>query len=697
MNKAVIVALLFCLTSFTGCIGEDDNLNDSSLVPVSNLDEEDISQKFANLTSKYESLASDLSELAKNYDTALSQNNQLHNEIRDAAVELELIRNDNDQMNSTIIDQEQELDTLRSLLETSNNELDEMHDNFTRLQSDFDDVGLELDQYIDDFGFLQADYSALNYNFTMLQSNFNELSEHYDSMKEEFDEWKTYQSIMEWDIAGECPTEVALSYSSGIDNGDNDGEAGNNELEEGEIDHSASVCKPGINSLFSSTGYINYLTEFNGNFYFAYEGSSDQGNELWVSDYYGNLELLKDINPGEADSYPWITGKTDDLLFFRASNSISGYELWATDGTESGTNLVKDINQGTDSGFYGYNGFSFFNDKFYFGGNNGTTGEELWVTDGTANGTYMIKEIRGEDENGNNYGSSPSGFTVIGDLMYFFADDGTHGSEPWVTDGTANGTYMLKDIREGTGSSSYGCDIECDSSFFPFVKFNDMIYFAADDGTHGSELWATDGTENGTYMIKDIREEDDNGNNYGGVSCYYSTCFFEFADKLWFNAHDGVHGSELWYTDGTEEGTLMFADIRDGSDSSSPRMETIFVLDEYMYFLANDGSDDDIFMTDGKQMLMSLHISEDAVYYYNTAGFNGYIYMSLHTPSNGYELWKTDGTSDGTEIVHEFRAGTASGSPGQFIVHDEIMYMIAYASSSNNQEMFVYAPNYYEF
>ena len=150
-------------------------------------------------------------------------------------------------------------------------------------------------------------------------------------------------------------------------------------------------------------------------------------------DYYGNAEMLKDINTGDADSYPWIMGQTEDLLFFRALTSLNGYELWVTDGTESGTNMVKDINPGSSSGFYGYYGFQYFNDKFYFGGNNGTSGEELWATDGTENGTYLVKEIRGEDSNGNNYGSNPNGFTVIGDTLYFIANDGEHGSEPWMT------------------------------------------------------------------------------------------------------------------------------------------------------------------------------------------------------------------------------------------------------------------------
>ena len=73
--------------------------------------------------------------------------------------------------------------------------------------------------------------------------------------------------------------------------------------------------------------------------------------------------------------------------------------------------------------------------------------------------------------------------------LYFLADDGEHGTEPWMTDGTANGTRMLKDIREGSSDSSYGCGPigDCDDTFQPFYKFGDRIYFGADDGVHGGE------------------------------------------------------------------------------------------------------------------------------------------------------------------------------------------------------------------
>ena len=103
----------------------------------------------------------------------------------------------------------------------------------------------------------------------------------------------------------------------------------------------------------------------------------------------------------------------------------------------------------------------------------GTNGDELWKSDGTVNGTVMVKDIY----NGS-YGSNAYELTVVGNTLYFSASDGTYGSELWKSDGTANGTMMVKDINIGSGPSI--CQF--------FTAVGNTLYFQADDGYQRSGI-----------------------------------------------------------------------------------------------------------------------------------------------------------------------------------------------------------------
>tara|TARA_B110000902_G_scaffold13064_1_gene15786 strand:+ start:70 stop:660 length:591 start_codon:yes stop_codon:yes gene_type:complete len=141
-------------------------------------------------------------------------------------------------------------------------------------------------------------------------------------------------------------------------------------------------------------------------------------------------------------------------------------------------------------------------------------------------GLKMVKDIN----SGSSSGISPFGntdFTAVGNTLYFTADDGTNGEELWKSDGTASGTVMVQDINSGSSSSSP----------YYLTAVGNTLYFQANDGTNGNELWKSDGTSSGTVMVKDI---------VSGSSSSYPSDLTAVGNTLYFTVDDGTNGQELW-------------------------------------------------------------------------------------------------------------------------------------------------------
>jgi ELWxxDGT repeat protein/probable HAF family extracellular repeat protein len=134
--------------------------------------------------------------------------------------------------------------------------------------------------------------------------------------------------------------------------------------------------------------------------------------------------LVRDVNPGPADSSPDGLVNVQGQLFFAASDGSQGVELWKSDGTTAGTRLVKDVNPGAaDSDLAN---LTAVNGTLFFTADDGTHGRQLWKSDGTAAGTVLVADV-----NPGLVGSAPYDLTVVGSHLFFAADDGTHGTELW--------------------------------------------------------------------------------------------------------------------------------------------------------------------------------------------------------------------------------------------------------------------------
>ncbi len=281
-------------------------------------------------------------------------------------------------------------------------------------------------------------------------------------------------------------------------------------------------------------------------------------------------------------------------------------------------------------------------------------GRELWKSDGTVEGTVIVKDINPGPET-----SYVSSLTKVGDLLFFKASDGVNGSELWMSNGKADGTLMVKDIT--TGSPNTDLNLMTD--------VNGTAFFTVTDETLGAELWKSDGTVNGTMLVKDIRDgagssDPQNLTNVNGT--------------LFFAASDETNGVELWKSDGTTLGTVMVKDIHTGtSNSSSPAKITN--ANGIVYFIADDG-------IHGKELWRSDGTSDGTYLVKDITGGSGsttisymtsignIVYMVANTSESGNELWRSDGTPDGTYLVKDINPGSGGSNITKLVIYDNVLY-----------------------
>ena len=402
---------------------------------------------------------------------------------------------------------------------------------------------------------------------------------------------------------------------------------------------------------FQEDATITGVAAFEGHLYFICE-TPQYGREIWVA---GPAEkaarLHSEFGPGAAHGiYPvaqlmawdggvitpgFIDGSTSQSVFWNISGPDTAPAMFLSGGLPLPTGLgqthvfdearlwVSHLNQlwvldratgaitvlaSSEQGQRGISQLALSEGRLFFNATTDATGAELWASDGTVEGTRLIKDIHTGVANGKPYYIEPLNGGVC-----FVATDETHGNEVWFSDGTEAGTHLVKDMVRGPRNSEP----------YMLTAYNGHVYFSCYHDTYGEELWRTDGTEAGTELVADINP------GPGGSEPYYLRVF---KGALYFSATDGMNGFEVWRSRGTAETTEQVTWIRPPVSvvrSSSPRELT-------------------------------------------TLGYR--VYFSADTPGLGRELCVSDGTHYGTRPVLDQTPGPAGSDPRLLQVHEGALY-----------------------
>jgi ELWxxDGT repeat protein len=388
--------------------------------------------------------------------------------------------------------------------------------------------------------------------------------------------------------------------------------------------------------------------------------SSYDRQELWRSD--GTTEgtfPLADVetNPfAQSWAVPFPMTDLGGKLFLLVNDVDHGWEIWTTDGTAAGTGLLKDIAPGPPTGAGGSSAVT--GGRVLFAGH-GPEGSELWASDGTPAGTALVKDLLPGPE-----GSNPHGFWAQSGIVFFYTYDGS-GQKLWRSDGTAAGTYPLV-------PPSVSPPVPRD----PGTTANGLRFYVG-PGDGGSQMWVTDGTEAGTRMLRIIDQKsgltiNDQGEILG------PRAFFDLDGTLLFQGDDGSTGAELWRSDGTEAGTFLVKDLH-SSPWDLPAFPGEFTrAGDTVFFRAGAGSDlEELWKTDGTSegtelLLVNEHLHEFGVFGPRdlTALGDLLLFATAWSEDSQEELWKSDGTWEGTTTVRPILP-TVPGPP--FYVADSIV------------------------
>lgn len=386
--------------------------------------------------------------------------------------------------------------------------------------------------------------------------------------------------------------------------------------------------------------FSSFSTILNNKFYFIASGLHS-GYKLWKTD--GTVKgtiVVKDL-----PTLPTVIFTLDNHLYFKLYGQN---KLWKSDGTAQNTIISVDLPVAKLDSLVGFEKqFWVSNHKAFFWGDTPQYGAEPYFTDGNTT-AELVKDVN----LGNNSSHPLSTSLKINGVLYFIPYNGIRYNELWKTDGTAEGTVLIKEIPQFITSSIY-------TYISNMTEMNGILYFITNDGYIKNQLWRSDGTTEGTYMVKDI--------NFSYVVSSTPSNIAVLNGFLYFSAYDGTSNSDIWKSDGTTVGTIKF------KQSAS----NIFATKNRLYFSSFGKRGQQVVWTsdgtiDETHPLRDLDFNITGLRVFNPICFTNiddkvYFFSSYQTSTYSFineALFVSDGTENGTQIVKSFGRTQGADSLG---------------------------------
>lgn len=398
---------------------------------------------------------------------------------------------------------------------------------------------------------------------------------------------------------------------------------------------------------------------------------------------------------GDPIDFPWLLTPVGDRVFFAIDDGTHGEELWVSDGSAAGTRLVRDIRPGSNGSQP--RELAAVGDRLFFSAADASHGRELWVSDGTAAGTELVRDIAG----GGGRDADPLNVTDVGGVAFFTAFTPRSGRELWSSDGTRSGTRMLIDLSPG----------DRNTFTYDLLPTSDSVYVGAAVQTRRSHVARAIRYRIGSGRVRTLWEGEVDSSDLertpGGFSEVRGSVYFlTFPGYLW--------GGALYASDGTRFGTRQVAgsvtsrvvragrravfdvDGRELWRSNGRRASRVRRLGTYRdadqlttfgdvaLFVASDGPGGttgvELWSTDGTvagtDVLVDIDPPSSSLPQELTV-VGDHVFFEADGPgSQGRELWRTDGTAGGTELVEDI-ADDGSSFPSSLTAVGDRLFFVA--------------------